>query len=307
MRFTLMRGLVAAGSLAVAACGTAGSSVDGGTLDSGLVADAGEGTDAGLTTDGGSFDAGGLPVVDEVEPNGTSTMFNTLTLPTQVRGTVAAADGGVDDYDAFRAAVAIGTLWTWTLVPSNASLAPYLSIVEIADKTPRLVVKGLPGATVRLEHFALKTSSYSVVVTDARNVPPSSSQHQGGPSLGYTLEAARSNRAPVTLSVPTSSPVSASLSSATGLGYFSFTLTADTSVTVWARAKTKALPSEVDTRLSLYRVDNASWVGTNDDAPGASSDSKLSGTLPAGSYAVIIDNLNAAATDLSYEVSVSTP
>ena len=78
-------------------------------------------------------------------------------------------------------------------------------------------------------------------------------------------------------------------------------------VTLKAVAVNLAVPSDVDTRLTLYNSTTNQWFGTNDDAAGLGSDSKLTGTLSAGDYLVVVDNVSETANNLTYQLVLTSP
>ena len=61
------------------------------------------------------------------------------------------------------------------------------------------------------------------------------------------------------------------------------------------------------TSVSLFNSTTNQWFGTNDDAAGLGSDSKLTGTLTAGDYLAVVDNLSETANNLTYQLVLTSP
>jgi len=72
-------------------------------------------------------------------------------------------------------------------------------------------------------------------------------------------------------------------------------------------AVNKAPASDLDTRLTLFNATTNQWFGTNDDISGSNTDSRLTGTLAAGNYLVVVDNLSETANDLSFQLAITSP
>jgi len=67
-------------------------------------------------------------------------------------------------------------------------------------------------------------------------------------------------------------------------------------------AERKAVPSTLDSRLSLFDLTNKKAIITNDNAAGT-TDSQVGSADPLPStYMVIVENEGKDATDLSYEI-----
>ena len=287
--------------------GSGGGAAGGGSGGSGGGATGGGsgGGAAGGGTGGGacSVTDAGVTVVAEAEPNDGNAAgeVNALAAPGAVSGTVGAAN----DLDIFQVSLTAGSTWTWTLDGACGALAPHLAIVEGANSVPILVSRGTAGGRAVLEQLVLKSGTYNFIVRDARNVPAATTQNQGSPQHRYQLSGAASARAPGSASVPGTFP--STLPDRYQAAVFAFTLSASTPVTVRARAQQKSPASDLDTRLGLYSVTTQAWLGTNDDASGSTTDSLLTGTLPAGEYRAVVDNLNEAAADLSFELQLTSP
>ena len=275
-------------------CGSGG---DAGATGGGAGGGVGGGTGGGT---GGSFDAG---AATEQEPNDGAGVgeLDALTAPGAKSGTI----GRANDVDIFMVALTAGQQWRWRVDAHGSSLEPHLSVTEAQGTVPVLVARGSAGGVVEIEQLVLKTGSYAVIVRDSRNVPSSGSQGVGSAQHSYVVSGEASTRTPVLIAVPSTTAGGLTTRYATAL--HRFTLAASTAVTLQALATTKTPPSDLDTRLTLFSTTTNQWLGTNDDASGTNTDSKLTGTLPAGSYLVVVDNVSETATDLSFELSATSP
>jgi hypothetical protein len=235
----------------------------------------------------------------EKEPNnGSSTTdVQKMTIP----GTMTGAIDPANDADIFAITPAAGELWEWKVDPTTADLAPHLTVFDsAADNTnPTVLAKGAAGDTATIEHFVLGGGTWLAAVRDARDVPAGTGK--GGATYGYTFTAKKLTAQPTTIAVgDTKTGTLASLSS---VALFKLTLAASTGLDVVVRAERKASPSTLDSRLSIWSAATKKSIGTNDDATGT-SDSELGGTIPAGTYTIVLENEGTDATDLSYEVEV---
>ena len=62
----------------------------------------------------------------------------------------------------------------------------------------------------------------------------------------------------------------------------------------------------MDSRLTIVNKIDGTWVATNDDLSGAESDSRLgSEGLPAGTYVLVVENVDPKATAFGFEVAVT--
>lgn len=283
---------------------------DGGTQliggDAGVGEDAGEtgaedaGADAG-TIDAG-FDAGWIVQV-ESEPNNGDTVdgVNEVQLPADVSGAIDPAG----DLDILHFNHAAGEVWTYTLAPGDeaSTFAPHLAVAEHANQVPTLVAAAAAGEVARQEHFTLSSGRYNVFVRDARNVP--SSTGVGGPAFTWRFVATPTPREPTEVAVP--STTQGALAFPRAIGLYRFTLSSETNVRIELRAKGKASPSDLDTQLSLFDANAQQWIATNDDVSLGETDSELGGTFQAGTYTLVVENLEPAAGDLTYELAVVTP
>jgi hypothetical protein len=294
---------LASAVFAVAACSDDASStpsVDG--SDGGAAAEGGPSSDAGAIDDGG-VDAGGDPGAEqeEAEPNDgkTSTEVGSMTLPGAMKGALDPAN----DVDLFSIAPVPGELWEWRLTPSGADLAPHLTIFDAdADNAvnPTTLAKAAAGDTATLQHFVLGTGTLLAAVRDARNVPSPSGR--GGPTYGYTLTAQRRAPAPTSITVPATKQ--GELASLASVDLYAFSLATTTDLDVMVHAEQKTPPSTLDPRVSIFSVTLKKSLGTNDNQAGT-TDPKLGGTLPAGSYLVVVDNEGTNDADLSYELEIA--
>ncbi len=279
----------------------ASSPVDAGVLDGGV-----EEADAGAS-DGGQSDAGtppdaGLVLGDEQEPNngGTLTEVNASAMPPYLKGTINPAD----DVDVVEVQLTGGDIWTWKVEPPVLStLAPHLSLTEEKNSVPVMVAIGSQGAAVEQEQFVLKSGKWFAIIRDARNVPASQSQHVGSLDHRWQLTATKSTRSPHGASFPYQRQ--GGLTQPFAIELYSFKLTATSDVEIELKARRKAAPSDLDTRLSLWDVGRSEHVITNDDLSGSTTDSMVGGTLPPGEFVVVVENVNPDADDLSYEIAFS--
>lgn len=290
--------------LALAACSDAATSAS--PPDAGSTGDASppRSDGGGGTAEDAGADAGEPPLTEqeEKEPNNgsTETELNPMTLPGVMKGALDPAD----DLDIFSIAPAPGELWEWTLAPTGAGLSPHLAVFDADTNNavnPTVLAKAAPGQPAVLQHFVLGAGKLVAAVRDARNVPTPSGQ--GGPTHGYTLTAKKKTPAPVPITL--SSTKQGKLASLSSLDLYSFTLPASTDLDVIVRAAQKVPPSTLDSRVSIFSVTAKKSLGTNDDAGGGTTDSKLGGTLPAGSYLVLVDNEGTNDADLSYEIELA--
>lgn len=290
--------------IAAAACSSTESSTT--LADAGSTTDGASGprSDAGGVIDGGVADADEPPLVhqQEKEPNNGSTTseVGTMTLPGVMSGVLDPAD----DVDLFSIAPAPGELWEWTLAATGADLAPHLTIFDSDTNNavnPTVVAKTTAGQTAVLQHFVLGTGKLLAAVRDARNVP-SPSGH-GGPAYGYSLTAKRKTPVPIAISLP--SVKQGTLASLSSVDLYSFTLATSTALDVIVRAEQKTVPSTLDSRVSIFNATTKKSMGTNDNASGSTTDSKLGGTLPAGSYLIVLENEGTNDADLSYEIELA--
>jgi hypothetical protein len=302
-------------------CGPAVGTTDAGTLpaDAAVAQDAGSGAGVDAGVDAGAdagADAGGDAGADagidagvdaglaqEQEPNNgaTATQVNALPVP----GAIGGAVGAANDIDVFQVVLQAGQQWKWTLDAASSTLAPHLSIVEQTNSVPLIVARGTAGGQVVVEQLVLKSSTYNLIVRDSRNVPSSTSQNQGSAAHTYSLTGAASTRTPQVIAVP--GTASGTLASRYASALYGFTLTTATPVTLNARAKTKSPPSDLDTRLTLFKKSTNQWAGTNDDPSLSETDARLTGTLDPGEYWVIVENVSETAVDLSFQLAATSP
>jgi hypothetical protein len=99
--------------------------------------------------------------------------------------------------------------------------------------------------------------------------------------------------------------VSGSLANPFAVKVYRFTIQSPVDLTIQLLATQKTQPSDVDTRASLYRVDDSEYLITNDDPPGGQTDSVITGPVTPGEYLLVVDNVNEDAKDLSFEVHFS--
>lgn len=284
--------------------GAGGGNGGGSAVDAGADAGVDAGFDAGLAVDAGAdagTDAGMIPF--EVEPNNGAAagQLDSITFPGAKQGAVGAAN----DVDIFLVSLTAGQQVRWTAAAQGSALAPHLSITESQNTVPILAARGVAGGAVSLEQLVLKTASYAIIVRDARNVPSTTSQNVGSPQHAYVVGSVASTRAPVQVAVP--STTNGTLPTRFASALFKFNVASAAMVTVNVLAKGKAPSSDLDTRLTLFNATTNTWLGTNDDLSGSNTDSRLTGTLPAGDYFAVVDNLLETANDLTFQLVVSSP
>ncbi len=245
--------------------------------------------------DGGNEpDAG--PTQQEKEPNDgtTETEVGTMTIP----GSMGGALDPKGDVDLFSIAPQPGELWEWTLAPVGGALAPSLTVFDLAGNSPTMLGTSDTGTPLKLQHFVLASGNWLAAVRDSRN--PTGAKNVGGPSFTYTLTATKKTPSPTAVTIP--STKTGKLASLSSVDLYSFTLPTSTGLDVIIRAERKAQPSTLDSRVSIFETGTKKSLGTNDDASGQTPDSQLGGTLPAGSYVVVVDNEGTNGADLSYEI-----
>lgn len=294
--------------VAIAACSdetspATSSPADGGTSPDGSSA-AKDSGNVDLPEQDAGTDASEPPLTtqNEKEPNNgaTTSEVGTMTLPGVMNGAIDPAN----DVDIFSIAPAPGEFWEWTLAPKGADFAPHLTIFDTDSSNttnPNVLAKGDAAQTITLQHFVLGTGKLVAVVRDARNVPTATGK--GGATYGYALTAKKKTPAPVAVTVPATK--TGKLASLSSVDLYAFTLASSTALDVIIRADRKAVPSTLDSRLSLFNVTTKKSAGTNDDATAGTTDSQLGGTLPAGSYIAVVENEGTNAADLSYEIELA--
>lgn len=277
--------LAALTGLGLAACG---GDDDGGSVDA-------------LRVDGitqpDSASADGAAATAESEPNDGTTAddVDLVTFPGSIRGAIDPAG----DVDVFAATLPAGSRWRLRLDAEEGPFAPHLVVVNHADEAPTSLGLGAAGDVLALEQVIFASGRHNFIVRDARNVPDSTGV--GDATHGYTLTAEPLDRAPIAATVP--SMPSGTLASPFAVAFYEFTLATETDVRIDVLARRLPSPSSLDTRASLVRLDDGVRLGTNDDLVlGSQLDSRLEGVLPAGSYLLVIDNVDPAATSLGFAV-----
>jgi|GEM_PF-1915395 len=300
-------GLFVAASLPLVAvaCSSASGSADpvgsdGGGPDGSTTPVREGGSEDSAASDAGS-DAPIGTTADEIEPNDgkTATEIGKMTVP----GTMNGAIDPANDIDVFSVTLTPGELWDWTVTPTGADLAPHFALFDTTPNNlnPPAVVAGTPGKPLTASAFVLRPGAFVAAVRDARNVPTASGR--GGATYGYALTATKKTPAPVAVTFP--STKSGKLASLGAVDLYTFTGTSGKGFDIVVRAKRKAAPSTLDSRLSLFDITAKKALITNDDAAGT-SDSQVGSDDPAPStYMVIVENEGTDATDLSYEIEFS--
>jgi hypothetical protein len=250
------------------------------------------------TSDAGT-DAPAAPSQTESEPNNgeTQTQTNPMTLP----GSMGGAIDPKGDADLFAIGLVPGELWSWTMTPIGADLAPSVTVFDTGGDSPTVLATAAAGQPATLEHFVLATGTWIAAARDARNV--GGAKTAGGPTFKYVLEAKKKTVTPTAITVP--STKTGSLASLGSVDLYAFTLAGTTELDVILRAQQKAIPSTLDSRISIFNTVTKTSLGTNDNASGSTTDSKLGGTLPAGSYVVVVENEGTNGADLSYEIELA--
>lgn len=233
-----------------------------------------------------------------MEPNNgaTATQLDSITVPGAKQGAI----GTANDLDIYALPLTAGQRLRWTLDSNSSSFAPYLSISEAMNTVPIVVARGTVGGSVFLEQLVVKTATYLVIARDARNVPSSTSQNAGSAQHTYVLNNAVSTVTPTTVLVPSTTP--ATFASRYANAVFRFTLTTSTAVTLNLNAT-----GDADTRLTLFNTSTNQWFGTNDDLALGNKNSKLTGTLTAGDYLAVCDNVSETANNLGFTLGITSP
>ncbi|MBI5493530.1 MAG: hypothetical protein HY904_00800 [Deltaproteobacteria bacterium] len=245
----------------------------------------------------------GAAAVPEQEPNdgATAADVNAGTVP----GTFAGAVDPADDMDIFAFDLTVGTVLAWTLSTPGGVMAPHLALSQDGNRVPTMVARAAAGGAARQEHFVLEGGRYYAIMRDARNVPAAASAHVGSAQHAWQLAVTTLAKTPRTVSFPADE--SGMLESVTAIETWQFTATAGMAFDIVLHARRKTPPSDMDSRLSLFHADAADWIITNDDDLAESTvDSHVGGTLTAaGSYIVVVENVEPAATDLGYQLVFS--
>jgi hypothetical protein len=260
----------------------------------------------GATAGSSSSSSGGssgAAVVTEVEPNGgaTTAEVNQGTVPGVMSGVVDPAD----DLDIFAVELVAGTFVQWELTGPGGVLAPHLGLSQDGNNVPTMAARAGAGASAVQQHFVLESGRYYAIVRDTRNVPASTSAHVGSPAHTWRLEVTTPTRTHRMVSLP--STQTGTLATATSVDTWQFSGTANTGFDVVLNAQRLATASDMDSRLSLFHVETADWIITNDDDVAESTvDSHVGGTLPAtGTYVVVVENIAPAPARLAYELVFS--
>jgi hypothetical protein len=263
-------------------------------------ANADAGTDKWTTVNG--FEPGSPPT-NEMEPNNgaTPTELNPMAIPSRTTGAI----GSPDDQDIFSLPFTTGRFVSLRIIPDGSNLEPKLSVFDTNRNSPnptRIVRTNKKTVAPRLITFVLNAGSFVGGVQDVRNT--GTSARVGGPDFKYSIEATTVSTTPIKASFPM--VVKDTLQNPGDLGVIGFTGTRGFAFSIVVRAKRKTVPSDLDTRVSLFSVTNNSNVLTNDNLP-SSTDSEIRGQLPFdGEYLLIVedeaDHMFDAPLDLSYEV-----
>lgn len=250
------------------------------------------GKDGGEGVDGGA-------ALREKEPNDGKTADEIDTMP--MPGAMAGAIDPANDVDLFSAALNAGEFWEWSLTPTSAELAPHITIFDTAKGSlnPTVLASAAAGQTTTLQHFVLGAGAFVAAVRDARNVPTATGK--GGSGFGYQLVAKKATPAPVQVDIPATK--SGTLKSLSSVDFYAFSLVGSTALDIVVNAARKPAPSTLDSRISLFDLSRNKNVLTNDDASGSTTDSAIGGTIPAGSFLLIVENEGTNGADLSYTVS----
>lgn len=250
--------------------------------------------DAGADASDGSA----LTAIDEKEPNDTADTIQSIpSPPVAVKGSV----DPVGDIDAFRVKLQAGDFVVWRIEPSG-TWSPYLAVIEKDDAVPHYVGH-VEGGAFELEQFVTKSSDWQLLASDWNNVK-SGGTKVGGPTFGYVVKAEKVARTPTPIAV--GATATQSLATPYAAALFALTLTTETGLDVEVRAKRKASPSDMDSRITLFDRNKAQWVATNDDLALDQTDSKLgSDALPAGDYVIVVENVDPASQDRSFELAVT--
>jgi hypothetical protein len=236
----------------------------------------------------------------ESEPNDGNAKgeIDPIAVPAEVTGAIDPAD----DVDIFEVTLSPGTRFVWELAASGGELAPHFAMSQEANNVPTVAATGGAGAAARQEHFVLEGGTYFVFVRDSRNVPADSSAHVGGPGFTWQLTAT-----PVPLDarqVTLPSQLTDSLPTPTSIRLYRFSGEAGTGFDIVLRAERRVPASDMDSRVSLYDVNNQAYLITNDDDVAEGTlDSHVGGELPAtGDYIVVVENVAPAAGTLDYDL-----
>ena len=299
--YVLASGLVLSLLGAAAACSdsssTASSEVDAGTQTDAPTTVTDSSTDTSIADAGADVEE--TPTVaSEIEPNDgkTATQIGTMVLPGTMNGVI----DPVNDTDIFAIKLSPGDFWDWTATPSSADLAPHVIVFDTAaGLNPNVVGFAGAGQPAKLQHFVLRTGTFVVGMRDARNVGADGGK--GGPTYGYALTGKRGVAQPIAVTFP--STKSGKLASVGSVDLYTFTGTNGKGFDVEITAARKAVPSTLDSRLSIFDLTAKKAIITNDNAAGT-TDSQIGSPDPAPStYMVIVENEGKDGTDLSYDIA----
>jgi hypothetical protein len=237
-------------------------------------------------------------IATEVEPNnGTpATAIGTMVLPGTMNGKIDPAN----DVDLFSIALSPGDLWEWTATPTSADLAPHITVFDTAagSLNPTVIGPGALGAPAKLQHFVLRPGTFVVGMRDSRNV--GAVGNKGGPTYGYALVAKRGGVQPTAVTFPVTK--TGKLASLGSIDLYTFTGTSGKGFDIVINAERKAVPSTLDSRLSLFDLTAKKAIITNDNAGGTTDSQIGSANAAPSTYMVIVENEGKDATDLSYEI-----
>lgn len=255
--------------------------------DSGTNADAGDEPDV---------DVG--PTATEVEPNNgaTDTEVGSMVIPGTMKGAIDPAN----DVDVFSIALSPGDFWEWTATPTTGDLAPHIIVFDTAGGlNPNVASFAGAGAKSVLQHFVLNQGTFVVAVRDARNVGMSG--HQGGPNFTYSLSAKRRVPAPIPVTFPTTK--TGTLATVGSVDLYTFNGTNGKGFDIVVNAERKALPSTLDSRLSLFDLTTKKWLITNDNLKDSTDSQVGSDDASGDTFMVIVENEGTNPADLSYEIT----
>lgn len=249
----------------------------------------------------------GPPPLTESEPNdlATATDYDDVALPFEMTGTLESKS--TPDVDVLFASLQAGDLWTWRLQGPSGKLSPDLYLLEKANAVPYLLSFAPPGQVAEQEQFVLASGPWYAVVADRRNPSDSTTACAGatcwgGPDFDWRLTVERTSRTPKAVTFP--STVSGTLRHPRAIDLYGFHASSTFRFDIDLKAERKSPASDVESQMSLFDATNKKWVITNNGS-GTTNDAHVGGdALPAtADYVLVVENLNQAAVDLSYELS----
>ena len=262
----------------------------------------GTGGGTGGTTAQGGAGGGGLPVVQESEPNDgtTVTEYNDLALGAIMQGAIATPG----DSDIFLLPTTGATPYEATLDATGSSLVPHLTVLDdgrggddAGDDYVKIVRTA--GGSVRIQWMAMGTGGYLLAVRDARNVD---GQSVGDDTFTYELTGTTIAAASVTVGpLPVTGSPTGSLSMPGAIALYTFSGTAGQDVLVDMQAT-----DDLDGRLYIVADATSDWIARQDDRSVSDNNPLIDAPLTAsGNMTLVVESIAETPTNLGYSLTAS--